>query len=59
MIENLQKYSHGNKKALEQFISFIEKNETLNREKVELEEGPDAIRKLTDRIDLRKDEDIL
>jgi len=56
---NLQKYSHVNKKALEQFMSFTEKREALSTQKVELEEGSDAIRKLIDRLDLRKDEDIL
>lgn len=55
----LQEYSHVNKKALEQFMSFTEKREALQAQKDELETGAEAIRRLIDRLDMRKDEDIL
>ena len=55
----LQEYSHVNKKALEQFMSFTEKRETLQAQKDELETGAESIRRLIDRLDMRKDEDIL
>lgn len=36
---NLKKYSHVNKKALDQFISFSEQKEKLYERKAELDRG--------------------
>lgn len=57
--QSLQKYSHVNKKALDQFLSFTEQRETLSRRREELDSGAAAIRQLIDSLDQRKDEDIL
>lgn len=57
--ENLEKYSHVNKKALEQFINFTEQRDTLVRRREELDSGASAIRSLIESLDLRKDEDIV
>lgn len=55
----LQKYSHVNKKALDQFLSFTEQRESLTRRREELDSGAEAIRNLIESLDQRKDEDIL
>jgi structural maintenance of chromosome 3 (chondroitin sulfate proteoglycan 6) len=57
--ESLATYSHVNKKALDQFISFTEQRETLRKRREELESGATAIRQLIESLDQRKDEDIL
>lgn len=57
--ENLKKYSHVNKKALEQFINFSEQRDTLTQRREELNSGAASIRSLIDALDQRKDEDIL
>lgn len=57
--QSLQKYSHVNKKALDQFINFTEQREALTRSREELDAGAVAIRQLIDSLDQRKDEDIL
>lgn len=57
--ESLQDYSHVNKKALDQYISFTEQRETLHRRREELKTGATAIRQLIESLDQRKDEDIL
>lgn len=57
--EKLKKYSHVNKKALEQFISFTEQRDALARRREELDSGAVAIRSLIDSLDHRKDEDIV
>lgn len=57
--EKLNDYSHVNKKALDQFISFTEQRETLKERKSELEAGATAIRDLIESLDLKKDADIL
>lgn len=57
--EGLAKYSHVNKKALDQYISFSEKREGLSQQREELDSGAAAIRQLIDSLDQRKDEDIL
>jgi structural maintenance of chromosome 3 (chondroitin sulfate proteoglycan 6) len=57
--EGLKRYAHVNKKALDQFISFTEQREALCKRREELETGADAIRKLIDSLDNRKDADIL
>lgn len=57
--QGIQKYSHVNKKALDQFISFTEQRDTLTRRREELDSGAAAIRQLIESLDQRKDEDIL
>eukprot|EP00178_Gracilaria_changii_P021232 TRINITY_DN631_c0_g1_i1.p1 TRINITY_DN631_c0_g1~~TRINITY_DN631_c0_g1_i1.p1 ORF type:complete len:1210 (+),score=239.86 TRINITY_DN631_c0_g1_i1:8592-12221(+) len=57
--EDLQKYSHVNKKALDQYLSFSEKREALSEQRQELDSGAAAIRQLIESLDQRKDEDIL
>ncbi|CAN8065128.1 unnamed protein product [Agarophyton chilense] len=57
--EGLQKYSHVNKKALDQYISFSEKREALSQQREELDSGAAAIRQLIESLDQRKDEDII
>lgn len=57
--EKLKKYSHVNKKALEQFITFTEQRDALSRRREELDSGAVAIRSLIDSLDHRKDEDIV
>lgn len=57
--QDLQKYSHVNKKAIEQFMSFTEEHEALMRRRDELNMGAEAIRNLIQTLDQRKNEDIL
>lgn len=57
--QSLQKYSHVNKKAIDQFVSFTEQRDTLTRRREELDSGAAAIRQLIESLDQRKDEDIL
>uniref|UniRef100_A0A7S2RI58 Structural maintenance of chromosomes protein n=1 Tax=Mucochytrium quahogii TaxID=96639 RepID=A0A7S2RI58_9STRA len=57
--EMLQKYSHVNKKALDQFISFSDRRETLLKRKEELDKGEKSIQDLIKHLDMQKDEDIL
>lgn len=57
--ENLNKYSHVNKKALEQFVNFTEQRDALAKRREELDSGAEAIRSLIESLDLRKDEDIM
>lgn len=57
--ENLKKFSHVNKKALEQFINFTEQRDTLSKRREELDTGSEAIRSLIESLDHRKDEDIV
>lgn len=57
--QSLQKYSHVNKKALDQFINFTEQRDTLSRNREDLDSGAAAIRQLIESLDQRKDEDIL
>lgn len=54
--ENLKKYSHVNKKALDQYVSFSEQRETLLQRKNELDAGQAAIKELVDALDMQKDE---
>lgn len=56
MNESLKKYSHVNKKALDQYVSFSEQRETLLVRKTELDAGQTAIRELVDALDMQKDE---
>ena len=57
--EELKKYSHVNKKALDQFISFSEQKEKLIKRKEELVKGHEAILDLMDVLEQRKHEAIL
>merc|ERR1712079_626170 len=55
----LKKYSHVNKKALDQFISFSEQKEKLMNRKDELDRGHKKIQDLMDVLEQRKFEAIL
>ncbi len=55
----LKKYSHVNKKALDQFISFSEQKEKLMSRKEELDRGHKKIQDLMDVLEQRKYEAIL
>jgi structural maintenance of chromosome 3 (chondroitin sulfate proteoglycan 6) len=57
--ERLQSFSHVNKKALDQYVSFREQRSTLLARKEELEHGDASIQELIDVLDRRKDEAIL
>ncbi|XP_050711295.1 structural maintenance of chromosomes protein 3-like isoform X4 [Eriocheir sinensis] len=54
----LKKYSHVNKKALDQFISFSEQKEKLVMRKEELDRGYDKIKELMSVLEHRKYEAI-
>ncbi|KAL3674040.1 hypothetical protein V7S43_001722 [Phytophthora oleae] len=56
--EKLKKYSHVNKKALDQFVSFNEQRSTLLEQKREIDDGYNLIKDLIDVLDKRKDEAI-
>ncbi|KXJ23506.1 structural maintenance of chromosomes protein 3 [Exaiptasia diaphana] len=57
--EELKKYSHVNKKALDQFVNFSEQKEKLMKRKDELDSGYQAIVDLMDVLEQRKHEAIL
>jgi structural maintenance of chromosome 3 (chondroitin sulfate proteoglycan 6) len=50
----LKKYSHVNKKALDQFISFSEEKSKLLERKEELDHGYDKIKELMSTLEYRK-----
>ncbi|OAD80455.1 hypothetical protein PHYBLDRAFT_184304 [Phycomyces blakesleeanus NRRL 1555(-)] len=54
--ESLQKYSHVNKKAFEQYGRFTKQRDQLTTRKAELDKSAEAIRALIDSLDRRKDE---
>ena len=56
--EKLTKYSHVNKKALEQYVSFTEQREDLAGRLEELDSAKEAIQKLITVLDQRKDDAI-
>ncbi|RLN59466.1 hypothetical protein BBP00_00006477 [Phytophthora kernoviae] len=56
--EKLKKYSHVNKKALDQFMSFSEQRTTLLDRKKEIDDAYNSIKDLIDVLDKRKDEAI-
>ncbi|CAH0481351.1 unnamed protein product [Peronospora belbahrii] len=56
--EKLQKYSHVNKKALDQFMSFHEQRATFLERKKEIDDAYNSIKDLIDVLDKRKDEAI-
>jgi len=56
--EKLKKFSHVNKKALDQYLNFTQQREELVRRKQELDDGGEAIQDLIKHLDLKKDEAI-
>lgn len=54
----LKKYSHVNKKALEQFVNFSERKEKLTMRKEQLDKDHRAIEDLMDVLEQRKHEAI-
>lgn len=56
--QELKKYSHVNKKALDQFINFSEQKEKLVKRKEELDRGHSSIMELMNALELRKYEAI-
>jgi len=57
--EDLEKYDHVNKKALDQFMSFSDRRELLLKRKEELDSGDESIKDLIRHLDHQKDEDIM
>merc|ERR1719228_847180 len=57
--QELKKYSHVNKKALDQYVSFSEQKEKLIKKKEELDRGHKKINDLMDVLEQRKFEAIL
>ena len=56
--DSLKAYSHVNKKALDQYLSFTDQRNELLSRKEEVDKGDRAIRQLIDTLDQRKDEAI-
>ncbi|KAF2725279.1 structural maintenance of chromosome protein 3 [Polychaeton citri CBS 116435] len=56
--EALKKYTHVNKKAVEQFTQFERQREVLEKRREELSSSDDSIRELITVLDQRKDEAI-
>ncbi|KAL2053434.1 hypothetical protein ABVK25_006428 [Lepraria finkii] len=56
--EALKKYGHVNKKAFEQYNSFTNQRDTLEKRRAELTEGQASIEELITVLDQRKDEAI-
>ncbi|KAL3530193.1 hypothetical protein ACH5RR_009515 [Cinchona calisaya] len=56
--EQLQQFSHVNKKALDQYVNFTEQREELQRRQAELDAGDEKIKELIKVLDMRKDESI-
>lgn len=56
--QHLKKYTHVNKKALDQFLSFSEQKEKLYKRKEELDIGDQKIRELMQNLEMRKVEAI-
>lgn len=54
--ENLKRFSHVNKKALDQYVSFSEQREALLQRKEETDKGEAAIKELIESLDMQKDE---
>jgi structural maintenance of chromosome 3 (chondroitin sulfate proteoglycan 6) len=57
--QELTKYSHVNKKALDQYVNFSEQREALLERRTELDKGSEAIDELIEALDRQKDEAIL
>lgn len=56
--EKLKGYSHVNKKALDQYVTFTEQRTQLAQRKEELDTGEESIKELIAVLDQRKDEAI-
>nr|WJN25093.1 cohesin complex subunit [Tranzscheliella williamsii] len=56
--ESLKKFSHVNKKAVEQYNSFTKQRDQLLERRGELEQSGESIQELIDVLDQRKDEAI-
>ncbi|XP_050940975.1 structural maintenance of chromosomes protein 3 isoform X2 [Cucumis melo] len=56
--EQLQQFSHVNKKALDQYVNFTEQREELQKRQAELDAGDEKIQELIGVLDQRKDESI-
>ncbi|KAL2241183.1 UNVERIFIED_CONTAM: Structural maintenance of chromosomes protein 3, partial [Sesamum indicum] len=56
--EQLQQFSHVNKKALDQYVNFTEQREDLQRRQAELDAADEKIKELISVLDMRKDESI-
>ncbi|CAM8937744.1 unnamed protein product [Rhodiola kirilowii] len=56
--EQLQQFSHVNKKALDQYVNFTEQREELQRRQAELDASDEKIKELITVLDQRKDESI-
>ncbi|KAK6272426.1 hypothetical protein POUND7_009509 [Theobroma cacao] len=56
--EQLQQFSHVNKKALDQYVNFTEQREELQKRQAELDSGDEKIKELIAVLDQRKDESI-
>lgn len=56
--QHLKKYTHVNKKALDQFLSFSEQKEKLYKRKEELDVADSKIRELMQTLEMRKVEAI-
>ncbi|XP_052205645.1 structural maintenance of chromosomes protein 3 isoform X2 [Diospyros lotus] len=56
--EQLQQFSHVNKKALDQYVNFTEQREELQNRQAELDAGDEKIKELISVLDQRKDESI-
>nr|WJN25090.1 cohesin complex subunit [Pseudozyma thailandica] len=56
--ESLKKFSHVNKKAVEQYNSFTKQRDQLLERRGELEQSAESIQELIDVLDQRKDEAI-
>nr|WJN25086.1 cohesin complex subunit [Farysia itapuensis] len=56
--ESLKKFSHVNKKAVEQYNSFTKQRDQLLERRGELEKSAESIQELIDVLDQRKDEAI-
>ncbi|KAI4308346.1 hypothetical protein L6164_031429 [Bauhinia variegata] len=56
--DQLQLFSHVNKKALDQYINFTEQREELQKRQAELDAGDEKIKELITVLDQRKDESI-
>jgi len=56
--DELKQFSHVNKKALEQYVTFTEQREDLLKRQAELQAGEVKIKELVRALDMRKDEAI-
>ncbi|KAJ0985643.1 hypothetical protein J5N97_003999 [Dioscorea zingiberensis] len=56
--EQLKQFSHVNKKAIDQYMNFIDQREQLQKRRAELDAGDQKIKELISVLDQRKDESI-